>query len=240
MISFSEPIYDPTTMAPFPDGAPDSYVVAPFWDDVDLRLAGNIYYEVHSRSANNPGSNQLLDEVSGFVEDSIAQSFQGSWMLIAEWKEVHPWPHGDPEISWLHAELVSLVSGACTSNSIILYTSFEYPACIHCNIAYDIIYCPLLAVIDNCVIQVNTYQGLVITDGTNSYTVFLYRCGDISWYSAPTIGFNAAGSSFANNTNDFNQIGCLNLPHSQWCNLVYLISLPNASLPSPPAVEPRM
>ena len=93
MISFSEPIYGANT-ANFPDGAPGAYVVAPYWDDVDLRRAGTISYEVHSMRGNNPGSNQLLDEVSGFVENSTGQSFQGSWMLVAEWKEVHPWPHG--------------------------------------------------------------------------------------------------------------------------------------------------
>ena len=74
--------------------------MAPYWDDVDIRLAGNISYEVHSRSGDNPGSNQLLDEVSSFVEDSTGQSFQGSWMLVAEWKEVHPWPHGLDSPIW--------------------------------------------------------------------------------------------------------------------------------------------
>jgi hypothetical protein len=74
--------------------------VAPYWDDVDIRLAGNISYEVHSRSTNNPESNRLLDDVSSFVEDSIGQSFQGSWMLIAEWREVHPWPHGVDNPIW--------------------------------------------------------------------------------------------------------------------------------------------
>ena len=109
MISFSEPIYNANAEAPFPAGAPGAYVVAPYWDDVDLRRAGNISYEVHSRRENNPGSNQLLEEVSGFVEDSTGQSFQGSWMLVAEWKEVHPWPHGLPWLALMFpgASLVS-------------------------------------------------------------------------------------------------------------------------------------
>ena len=93
IFAFSEPFYAPLAR-PFPGGAPGAYIVAPYWDDVDIRLAGNISYEVHSRSANNPGSNRLLDEVSDFVEDSTGQSFEGSWMLVAEWREVHPWPHG--------------------------------------------------------------------------------------------------------------------------------------------------
>ena len=93
IFSFSEPFYTASARR-FPVGASGAYIVAPYWDDVDIRVAGNISYEVHSRIGNNPGSNQLLDEVSGFVEASTDQSFQGSWMLVAEWKEVHPWPHG--------------------------------------------------------------------------------------------------------------------------------------------------
>ena len=94
VIAFSEPIYATGITSSFPNGAPGVYVVAPYWDDVDLRLAGNVSYEVHSRRENNPGSNLLLDQVSNFVKGSTGQSFSGSWMLVAEWKEVHPWPHG--------------------------------------------------------------------------------------------------------------------------------------------------
>ena len=68
--------------------------MAPYWDDVDIRIAGNISYEVHSRRSNSLESNRLLDYVSAFVANSTGQSFQGTWMLVAEWKEVHPWPHG--------------------------------------------------------------------------------------------------------------------------------------------------
>ena len=85
----------------------------------------------------------------------------------------------------------------------------------------------------------NTWQGLVITNGTNSYAVFIYRCGDITWASSPTIGFNAAGSSFANEPNTGSEIACLNSPHSQWYNLVYQISLPNSTA-ALPTVEQRM
>ena len=92
--------------------------------------------------------------------------------------------------------------------------------------------------------QVNTWQGLVVTDGTNSYAVFTYRCGDMTWAYNPTIGFNAAGSSFANHPNtgssNAEEIACLNSPQSQWYNLVYQISLPNATNEtSLPTIEPR-
>ena len=109
IISFSEPIYHTITQ-PFPEGAPGRYFVAPFMDDVDLRLAGDVSYEVHSRSENNPGSDRLLDEVSGFVENSTGQSFEGSWMLVAEWRGVHPWPHGEGPPFSLFYPASSLVS----------------------------------------------------------------------------------------------------------------------------------
>ena len=92
--------------------------------------------------------------------------------------------------------------------------------------------------------QNNTWQGLVITDGTESYAIFIYRCGDMTWAYNPTIGFTAAGSSFANHPNtgstNAEEIACLNTPLSQWYNLVYQISLPNATnQTSLPTIEPR-
>ena len=92
--------------------------------------------------------------------------------------------------------------------------------------------------------QNNTWQGLVITNGTESYAVFIYRCGDMTWGYSPTIGYSAAGSSFANHPNtgstNAEEIACLNTPLSQWYNLVYQISLPNATnQTSLPIIEPR-
>ena len=83
-------------------------------------------------------------------------------------------------------------------------------------------------------------------DGTNSYTVFTYRCGDMTWTSHhPVIGFNAAGSSFVNHFYTGSRyaegIACLNTPDSQWYNLVYQISLSTVtSQISLPTIEPSM
>ena len=85
----------------------------------------------------------------------------------------------------------------------------------------------------------------MITDGVTSYAVFTYRCGDMNWAYGPTIGFNAAGDYYVNhpNTGSTNgeEIACLNSPTSQWYNLVYEISLPNATNLTDvlPTVEPR-
>lgn len=85
----------------------------------------------------------------------------------------------------------------------------------------------------------------MITDGVDSYAVFTYRCGDMNWAYRPTIGFNAAGDYFVNHPNTGSssgeEIACLNSPISQWYNLVYEISLPNATniTAALPTVEPR-
>ena len=65
----------------------------------------------------------------------------------------------------------------------------------------------------------------------------------MNWAYGPTIGFNAAGSSFMNHLNTGSssgeEIACLNTPYSQWYNLVYKISLPNAvNQTSLPTIEP--
>lgn len=96
IFSFSEPFYSPIPRR-FPSTSSSvarAYLVAPYWDDIDIRIAGNISYEVHSRNGDDLGSNQLLKTISNFVEESTSQSFNATWLLVAEWKEVHPWPHG--------------------------------------------------------------------------------------------------------------------------------------------------
>ena len=154
IISFSEPVYHIIT-PPFPEGAPGAYFVAPYSDDIDLRLAGDISYEVHSRSTNNPGSDRLLDEVSGFVEDSTGQSFEGSWMLVAEWREVHPWPHGDPTLSWLFPE-----------SSLSLVSEFGLRHLASCS---------------SCLLNIHIASLLMIIISYNTTDEYFSRIGDNKW-----------------------------------------------------------
>ena len=90
--SFSEPFYEEIPEQ-FPGNTADvaaSYLVAPFWDDIDLRRRGNIFYEVHT-SNSSPG---LLSQVSNFVSNGL---FSGTWMLVTQWDQVHSWPDGESE-----------------------------------------------------------------------------------------------------------------------------------------------
>ena len=75
--------------------------------------------------------------------------------------------------------------------------------------------------------QRNTFQGIVITNGSTSYTVFTYECGDINWGDQATIGFKATGSFYRNHLYTASRaasIDCVNSPNSQWNNVVYRLN----------------
>ena len=68
----------------------------------------------------------------------------------------------------------------------------------------------------------------MVTDGINSFAIFLYRCGDLQWsgrHIGATIGFGA-GSEFVSNhwlsgTPNVTSIACLNTPDNQFFTLIY-------------------
>ena len=72
--------------------------------------------------------------------------------------------------------------------------------------------------------QENTYQAILITDGTQSYAVFIYKCGLLEWGDGATIGFNAPGGFYHNHEISHPGVDCVNYPISNWNNVVYLLS----------------
>jgi hypothetical protein len=72
--------------------------------------------------------------------------------------------------------------------------------------------------------QSNSYQAVVVTDGTRSFSLFLYRCGLLQSPGAG-IGFSAAGNFFQNHRLSLSasspDIACR--PHSHWSSLLYPI-----------------
>ena len=74
-------------------------------------------------------------------------------------------------------------------------------------------------------LQTNTFQGVLITDGRVSYTVFIYDCGRMEWSGGATIGFNTDGTFFVNHPlsqmDNTSEIACLNAPETVWSNVVY-------------------
>ena len=61
------------------------YLVAPFWDDVDIRGGnGRISYEIHQ-------SGYFLEQVNAFLQRKRPSAFQGTWMAVVYWDAVHPY-----------------------------------------------------------------------------------------------------------------------------------------------------
>ena len=70
------------------------YVIAPFWSDNDLRTSGAVHYA----TVEGVQGEALLRNASDFIQrnhkTAEADQFEGLWMLVVHWDEVHPYPHG--------------------------------------------------------------------------------------------------------------------------------------------------
>ncbi len=77
-------ISDPTPSL-FPEEL--SFVVAPFWADIDTSSAGNITYELHQTTGQMRSTD--METVSSFINNETGlTSFQGDLMLLVEWNQV--------------------------------------------------------------------------------------------------------------------------------------------------------
>ena len=62
------------------------------------------------------------------------------------------------------------------------------------------------------------------TDGTNSFAVFIYKCGDLKWNGGATIGYGASSEMFSNHRLSETKptsIACLNSPDNQFYTVIY-------------------
>ena len=76
----------------------------------------------------------------------------------------------------------------------------------------------------NLVLQTNTFQGIVVTNGFQSYALFIYECGKLQWSGNGAIGFKANSRlSRIHRLSGSNAsfVACENSPGSVWSNLVY-------------------
>ena len=76
--------------------------------------------------------------------------------------------------------------------------------------------------------QTNTFQGIVVTDLSESYAVYIYNCHDMQFSGSASIGFTSRTYElFANHRlSGYNarNIGCVNSGQSDWVNLVYKLT----------------
>lgn len=60
-------------------------LVAPFFSDIDISDGtGVISYEVHALRH----SQTLISEFNTIINDEFGTEFEGTWLLLAEWKKV--------------------------------------------------------------------------------------------------------------------------------------------------------
>ena len=124
MISFGSEFFG-WSATPFPStdfNTRASYLAAPYWSDVDIRREGEICYVVYRRGDTTPFGNNTLARVSTLVSNQTNTNFTGSWMLLAHWDRVHPYPHGS-------------YSGPVVSNSEDEYQNFVASVSFcHCQV----------------------------------------------------------------------------------------------------------
>ena len=74
----------------------------------------------------------------------------------------------------------------------------------------------------------NTFQGVIITDGSTSYAVFLYHCPSMEWSGNAVIGWQASSFYYRNHplsgTSDAKQVACLNTTTSSYNAVVFKLS----------------
>ena len=92
-------------------------------------------------------------------------------------------------------------------------------------------------------LQSNTFQGILITNGTKSYSIFTYVCDMTEWSDEATIGFNAGLSSnnlhFLSGTLQASAIDCVHQQNGSNINNVIFDLVPGELMqgtpPQPPA-----
>ena len=88
----------------------------------------------------------------------------------------------------------------------------------------------------------NTFQTVLITNGTSSYAIFMYHCGSLGWSNPSTvIGYNAA--SVPSHNHPFSgrailDLICMNTSTTNWSNIVYDLTQRNIDYPEQPTLEP--
>lgn len=98
IISFDQPVYSaiPSLFPTERNHIRNLFIVAPFWDDIDLRRSGNILYKTFTTSSGNIDGIKLAND---YILKETGEQFDGEWMLVVTWDHVHPWPHGDGSLS---------------------------------------------------------------------------------------------------------------------------------------------
>ena len=67
-----------------------------------------MFYETFERGRSRNDDN-VLDIVNRYLElNNLAQNFSGTFMILAEWQNVHPYPHGSNYIYYFESYYPSI------------------------------------------------------------------------------------------------------------------------------------
>ncbi len=91
-----------------------SNLLVPFWNDHDGRdPESSVTYRVYGGAAGDP---DFMQNVSSFISKYIdAELFEPTWMLVASWRGVPPYPHTATDRG--------RVSAVCMHEGVLLYDS---------------------------------------------------------------------------------------------------------------------
>ena len=68
--------------------------------------------------------------------------------------------------------------------------------------------------------QINSFRGILITDGTRSYAIFKYKCGELDELSIGAIGYYINSTLFKehplSNSNQSHVVACRDFPYCPW------------------------
>ncbi len=92
------PLFLGTALERFPTSdirISQSNLLAPFWNDHDGRnSASNVKYRVYSGVAGDPDVMYIVRSfISNHVDAKLFGKFKPTWMLVASWRDVPPYPH---------------------------------------------------------------------------------------------------------------------------------------------------
>ena len=93
IISFGTLAYNGHSNSAFP-GSSGRYLLAPYWDDINISSGGTISYETFE-------SGFFLKEVNEYIRRKLPTGFEGTWMLVAYYNAVAPYSAGSEEVSLL-------------------------------------------------------------------------------------------------------------------------------------------
>ena len=83
------------------------------------------------------------------------------------------------------------------------------------------------------ILQTNTFQGLIVTNGPTSYAVFTYKCGLLEWSGDAVIGFRSEQDHLSIHPlsgSSAQLIACENSSVSNWTNVIYRLDLKREGL----------